>query len=91
MKWIIFDLGSTLVDESDVYKSRCVYAVKQRDINLEEFMERVCKEAKTSPTPIRAAADAYKVKLPQWDNSLEKLFSGASSVVFRCCYDWRQT
>lgn len=23
MKWIFFDLGATLVDESDVYKSRC--------------------------------------------------------------------
>lgn len=23
MKWIFFDLGATLVDESDVYKSLC--------------------------------------------------------------------
>ena len=71
MKWIFFDLGATLVDESNVYKSRCEYAIRQLNISLVDFMNKVYEEAKISPTPIRTAAEAYGVVLPEWDNSLE--------------------
>ncbi len=81
MKWIFFDLGATLVDESDVYKSRCEYAINQLNIEPEEFMNRVYEEAKVSPTPIRTAAKAYGVTLPEWDNSLEKLYDAAYGVL----------
>ena len=81
MKWIFFDLGATLVDESDVYKSRIGYAVRQSGIEPAEFINRVYEEAKISPTPIRAAAKAYGVVLPEWDSSLEKLYAGASDIV----------
>jgi len=40
MKWIFFDLGATLVDESDVYKSRCEYAISHSNIGSEEFMKK---------------------------------------------------
>ena len=85
MKWIFFDLGATLVDESDVYKSRCEYAIRQLSIDLAEFMNKVYEEAKLSPTPIRTAAKAYGVVLPPWDSSLEKLYEATHDVV-RCLY-----
>ena len=81
MRWIFFDLGATLVDESDVYKSRCEYAIRQMNIDPAEFMNRVYEEAKISPTPIRTAAKAYGVVLPEWDSSLEKLYEGAFDIV----------
>ncbi|MBR6152631.1 MAG: HAD family hydrolase [Lachnospiraceae bacterium] len=81
MKWIFFDLGATLVDESDVYKSRCEYAVKQLNMEMAEFISRVCEEAKTSPTPIGTAARSYGVVMPEWDNSLEKLYDATKSVI----------
>ena len=81
MKWIFFDLGATLVDESDVYKSRCEYAIRQLNISRADFMNKVYEEAKISPTPIRTAAEAYGVVLPEWDNSLEKLYKAAPGVL----------
>lgn len=81
MKWIFFDLGATLVDESDVYKSRCRFAIDQLNIDTEEFMNKVYEEARISPTPIRNAAKAYGVALPEWNNSLEKLYDAAYSVI----------
>ena len=81
MKWVFFDLGSTLVNESDVYKSRCEYAVQQLNIDLTEFMNKVCEMAKTSPTPIRTAAKSYGVVLPEWDSSLEKLYGATHRVL----------
>jgi len=85
MKWIFFDLGATLVDESDVYKSRCEYAIRQLSIDPAEFMNKVYEEAKISPTPIRTAAKSYGVVLPPWDSSLEKLYSATHDVV-SCLY-----
>ena len=81
MKWMFFYFGATLVDERDVYKSRCGYAVEHANISLEEFMNKVFELAKTSPTPIRVAAKSYGVVLPEWDNSLEKLYDSAYSVL----------
>ena len=81
MKWIFFDLGATLVDETDVYKSRCEYAIRQLNIDPSEFMDKVRKTARTSATPIRTAADEYGVTLPEWDNSLEKLYDAAYDVL----------
>ena len=81
IKYIFFDLGATLVDESDVYKSRCQFAIRQLGIDPAEFMNKVYEEAKVSPTPIRTAAKAYGVVLPEWDSSLEKLYEGAFDIV----------
>ena len=81
MEWIFFDLGSTLVDESDVYKSRCEFAVKNAGIGYDEFIRKIHEEAKVSATPIRTAAKSYGVTLPEWDNSLEKLYDGTRSLL----------
>ena len=83
MEWLFFDLGATLVDESDVYKSRCQFAIRQLNIEPGEFMGKVYEEAKISPTPIRTAAKAYGVTLPPWDSSLEKLYEAAHDVIAR--------
>ena len=46
MKWIFFDLGATLADETDVYISRCEYAIRQLNISREDFMNKVYGEAR---------------------------------------------
>ena len=81
MKWLFFDLGSTLIDESDVLLSRCEYAIKNAGIDRDEFMNKVYEEAKISPTPIKTAAESYGVVLPKWDKSLEKLYEGTPSLL----------
>lgn len=81
IKWLFFDLGSTLVDESDVCKSRCDHAMKQAGIKYDEFMAKVYEAAKTSPTAIKSAAQYYNVILPEWDHGLEKLYAGTKAVL----------
>ena len=82
MKWIFFDLGATLVDETDVYKSRCEYAIKHAQIEPEKFFNKLREVAQVSPTPIMTAAKSFGVDLPPWDNSLEKLYDASPDVVF---------
>ncbi len=81
IKWIFFDLGATLLDESDVYESRIEYALSHTGMERDEFMELVYETARTSPTAIKTAAADLGVILPAWDNSLEKLYPGVEEVL----------
>lgn len=81
LKWVFLDVGSTLVDESDVYESRCNYVISAKGLERDEFMGKVHQAAKVSPTPIKQVAQAYGVTLPEWDSSLEKLYLGTEDVL----------
>lgn len=83
IKWIFFDLGSTLVDESRVYESRIAYAVKATGMSRAAFMGKVYAAAETSPTAIKTAAQQCGVTLPEWDNSLERLYAPVKDVLKR--------
>lgn len=79
--WLFFDLGSTLIDETDVLKSRCDYAINAKNLNRDEFMAKVCEIAQTSATAVFTAAKFYGVTLPPWNNSLEKLYPETPAVL----------
>ena len=81
IKWVFLDMGSTLVDESDVYESRCNYVISAKGLEHDEFIEKVHHAAKVSPTPIKQAAQAYGVALPEWNSSLEKLYLETEGVL----------
>jgi len=74
IKWLFFDMGSTLVDENECYNSRIDFAVKSKKLNRESFMVKVMETAKISSTPIKTAAKYYDIELPVWDHGLEKLY-----------------
>ena len=78
---LFFDLGSTLIDETDVLKSRCDYAINAKNLNRDEFMSKVCEMAQTSSTAVFTAAKFYGVTLPPWNNNLEKLYPETPSVL----------
>ena len=72
IKWVFLDMGSTLVDESDVYESRCNYVISAKGLEHDEFIEKVHHAAKVSPTPIKQA---------EWNSSLEKLYLETEDVL----------
>lgn len=81
VKWLFFDIGSTLVDETECCKSRIDFAVNSKKLNREEFLSKVYASAKISATPIKTAAAYYNVDLPEWDNKLEKLYPDTIPVL----------
>ena len=70
IKWVFLDVGSTLVDESDVYESRCSYVISEKGLERDEFMEKVHRAAKVSPTPIKQAAHDEYISLTMWTEYL---------------------
>ena len=56
MKWIFFDIGSTLVDESAVYENRIKEITQINNIDINEFIEKVKQRAQTNQKPIMSVA-----------------------------------
>ena len=38
--WLFFDIGSTLVDESECYQKRCEDIVRESSVSIEEFQKK---------------------------------------------------
>ena len=70
IKWIFFDIGSTLVDESAVYENRIKEITQGNNIDKNEFVAKVIQRAQTDPRPIASVAENYGVKVPEWRHDL---------------------
>ena len=83
IKWIFFDIGSTLVDESAVYENRIEEITQSNNIDKNEFVAKVIECAQTSPKPIVSAAEDYGVKVPAWRHDLEVLYPETKELLQR--------
>ena len=83
IKWIFFDIGSTLVDESAVYENRIEEITQSNNIDKNEFVAKVIECAQTSPKPIVSAAEDYGVNVPAWRHDLEVLYPDSKEVLQR--------
>ena len=82
-KWIFFDIGSTLVEESAVYENRIEEITQSNNIDKNEFVAKVIQRAQTSPKPIVSAAEDYGVKVPAWRHDLEVLYPDTKELLQR--------
>ena len=81
VKWIFFDIGSTLVDESAVYEDRISEITCSNNIKINEFIEKVKLRAQTNPKPIISVAADYGAKVPAWRHDLEILYPDTKEVL----------
>lgn len=81
IKWIFFDIGSTLVDESAVYEDRISEITRSYHININDFIAKVKLRAQTNSKPIISVAADYGAKIPAWRHDLEILYPDAKEVL----------
>lgn len=81
IKWLFFDLGSTLIDESDCIKKRCDVICESKNIDREEFIGKVTEYAKTDSYAVKAAASYYGVDIPRWFGELERLYPNVPNIL----------
>ena len=53
VKWIFFDIGSTLVDESECYEARYKETAAGTDVSYQEFKDKVIELAASSDNPYK--------------------------------------
>ena len=80
-KWLFFDLGSTLVDETIAYRYRVLEAIEGSAVSYEQFDNKRIEYAKTLSAGDKEAAKFYNLTLKPWRNDKEKLYDGVSEIL----------
>ena len=83
IKWLFFDLGSTLIDETECIKKRCNVIIENNNIDKDEFYSKVREYAKTNSFAVKAAAKYYGVDIPRWYRESEKLYSDVDNILYK--------
>ena len=84
-KWIFFDIGSTLIDESKCYQLRYHEAVAGTTISPDDFEKKVIEFSKQNLKGDHEAVKYYGLKLPPWHKEAEKPYDNAEFVLKQLC------
>lgn len=80
-KWIFFDIGSTLIDESECYKLRYCEAVAGTTISPDDFEKKVIEFSGQNLKGDHEAVKYYGIELPPWHKEAEKPYGNTESVL----------
>ena len=82
VKWLFFDLGSTLIDESDCLEYRIQELLKQPNAPSREALERRMIElASQNRLPYKDAAAEFGLEIIKWPKHLEKMYEGVPQLL----------
>ena len=90
IKWIFFDLGSTLIDESDCVEYRIQELLKQPNAPSRETLERRMIElASQNRLPYKDAAAEFGLETVKWPKHLEKMYEGVQELLEKLIVRYR--
>lgn len=81
VKWLFFDIGSTLIDESECYRLRYREAVEGTTISLADFEKKVIEFSKQNREGDHEAAKYYGIELRPWHKEAEKPYADVEYVL----------
>jgi len=82
IKWLFFDLGSTLIDESDCIDFRVRETLKQSGApDKDAFERRMIELAKQNRLPYKDAVKEYGLEIIKWPKHLEKIYDGVPELL----------
>lgn len=81
VKWLFFDIGSTLVDETLCYDKRYEEIAQNGNMSKETFVNKVIELAKQNKDACHTAANFYGLQIPKWHKELERLYPDAQAVL----------
>lgn len=81
IKWLFFDLGSTLIDETECINDRIEQIYSFTKISKNNIRNRMYELSNNSSIPLKIIAKENGVDNLIWDSSLEKLYPGVSNIL----------
>jgi len=81
IKWIFFDLGSTLVDESVAYRNRIKKTIANTDIRYDEFYRRMVEISKHNQNAYNKVLEEYGLKKAPWNSNDEFVYPEAENCL----------
>ncbi len=81
-RWIFFDLGSTLIDETDCIEFRATETLKQAGApSKEEFYRQMEYVASVNMLPYKDTVKKFGLEKVRWPKELEKLYPESLDVL----------
>ena len=81
IEWIFFDLGSTLINETEVYAQRFAETVCGSDVSVSAFRDTAVRFWAQGLDGYPQAAAYYGLKKAPWRSEYEYLFDGCAAVL----------
>ena len=81
VKWIFFDVGTTLIDETEAYNHRIRDAIAGTDISFEQFSEKRLFFAKQNLKGDLEAIKYFGLKETPWHNEDEVPYANAEEIL----------
>lgn len=81
VEWIFFDLGSTLIDETEVYAHRFRETVDGSGVSVSAFQKTAERFWKQGLDGYPQAAAFYHLPKAPWRSEYERLFDGCAAVL----------
>ena len=81
IKWLFFDVGSTLVDESKVYEDRMKRIAELSGVTCEDIYEHAISFYKENKKGDLEVAKQFGVELPEWKSQYEDLYTDAKECL----------
>ena len=74
IKWIFFDIGSTLVDESVAYQNRIERTIAGTNVTYDDFYNKMVEISKYNQSGYNKALEAYGLKTIPWNSDDEFVY-----------------
>ena len=81
VRWVFFDVGSTLVDETEAYDHRAREMIENTDITFSEFDDKRIELAKLGFDGNSKAIEYFRLKKTPWHSEDEVPFDDASDTL----------
>lgn len=81
LRWLFFDVGSTLVDETLCEEIRIKETVKNTGVSAEEFYKCMSEFAKENKNAYKCTLDRYKLSKVRWSSEYEKLYPNVPETL----------
>jgi HAD superfamily hydrolase (TIGR01549 family) len=81
IKWIFFDLGSTLIDETDAFKSQMKDTINGTSVSYDEFNNKVIECIKDGLHGYNEAVQFYSLDSKPWVHDKEVLYPQTKHIL----------
>lgn len=81
LKWLFFDMGSTLIDESVAIEHRIREVIEGTDITYEQFLEKKVFFAKQNKPADLATLKFFRLTKTPWHKEDERLYPEAATCL----------
>ena len=81
IKWIFFDIGSTLVDESVAYQNRIERTIAGTKVTYDDFYNKMVEISKYNQNAYNKTVEEYSLKKAFWNSEDEFVYPEAESCL----------